>query len=155
MADYWDEYSVAIPYDTKEEKGWLRHHLEEPVSSKSDKSFLAALKKIGEDPDESWFWGAYQFIEEDDKKFLHFYTDGSGGGLQDSVFLFVQHYLRKFRPTEAWAIRWGSVCSRSRLDGFSGGAAFVTAEKIETWTAADFVHEKAAEFNGKVNGNTE
>jgi len=49
------------------------------------------------------------------------------------------------RPRDSFALEYAYTCSRPRLDGFGGGAVFVTAEGIECVETAAWVAERRRE----------
>ena len=72
------------------------------------------------------------------------YADESGNA--DHVALFMQEYLKRFNPEGAFSITYSATCSKPRLGEFGGGAAFVTAEKIEWIDSHDWVQKMSAKF---------
>ena len=158
MADYYDNYSVPLPYKTGEERKWLLERLEAELCEPENEKLIPQLFPDCKDFDAS-FWPGFGWkdVDASDKAASapYIWIFNEDGMLPDCLFQFVQQYLRKFRPTEAWAIRWASTCSRPKFDGFTGGAAFVTAEKIDIYIAGDWINEREAEFKGTVNGNGE
>lgn len=49
----------------------------------------------------------------------------------EHVAKFVQKFLKLFRPQECFCFNWAETCSKMRPGEFSGGGAFVSAEKIK------------------------
>ncbi len=43
----------------------------------------------------------------------------------------MRDFLKRFRPNDSFSMGHAFSCSKPRLDGFGGGAVFVTAERIE------------------------
>ena len=64
------------------------------------------------------------------------------GGI-DAVCAFIQHLLKKFKPTEAVSFEWSHDCSKPRTDAYGGGAAIITAAKIKTMTTGEWLHKQA------------
>ena len=53
------------------------------------------------------------------------------GGI-DAVIALIQHLLQKFDPEGCVRFEWSNDCSKPRPDAYGGGAAVVTAKKVET-----------------------
>jgi hypothetical protein len=90
----------------------------------------------------------YQFME-DEELGRHLWVYADEGGDPDRVAHLVQKFLRQFRPHEWWSLTYATTCSKLRLGEFSGGAVFVTADRIEPFDAYDFVNEYRARFTAR------
>ena len=67
---------------------------------------------------------------------LHSYEGG-----QDSTCLFIQHLLQKFQFAPSVAFEWSFDCSKPRTDAYGGGAAFITATEIESFTTSEWLQK--------------
>ena len=65
------------------------------------------------------------------------------GGI-DSLCAFLQHLLQKFAPTGRVEFEWSHDCSKPRPDAYGGGAAIVTAKKIQTMSTCEWLRQHAA-----------
>ena len=137
MANYYTQFSFAIPLDSPEEKEWardvvdalLRHDAEEPIDG--DDAVLADIL-----PDEPEYIG-YTAEIDDDGIWVH--ADESGTP-SDAVLL-VQAWLKRFDPTGWLAFSWANTCDRPRLDSFGGGAAFVTADDAQYLDSDQWIYD--------------
>jgi len=57
--------------------------------------------------------------------------DDCGGPNIDLLCDYLQLVLQRFDPPGAIGFEWSGDCSKHRCDAFGGGAAFITAEKID------------------------
>ena len=64
-------------------------------------------------------------------------------GGQESACAFIQHLLQKFDFAPAVAFEWSHDCSRPKTDAYGGGAAFVTATEIETFSTSEWLSKMA------------
>jgi len=88
----------------------------------------------------------YEFEDEEGEGLKALWFIGDEYGNVDHVCLFVQEFLRARRPDGCFHISWAVTCSRPRIGEFGGGAAFVTAEKIEWMNSYDWIDKKCKEF---------
>jgi hypothetical protein len=51
--------------------------------------------------------------------------------------------LQKFAFAGGAAFEWSHDCSKPRTDAYGGGAAFVTANEIETFTTSEWLQKMA------------
>lgn len=135
MADYYVLYSAEIEGLTGEETEWVRSRLEEIEAA-----------EIGGNI------GCPGEIEIEDGT-VWFHSDDSG----DPKFVaeFVRDFLKRFRPDDCFALEYALTCSKLRLDGFGGGAAFVTAERIEWTDTAAWVEERRRNHDVRFEGTDE
>ncbi len=138
MADNYLEFSEQIDALSKKEEKWVRAHLQ---------------KIEDEDPETCALYEGYDiedcqldFQSELENKNLWLYAEESAN--VEHVATFVQQFLKTNRPKEYFTLTWSERCDRPRIGEFSGGAVFVTAEKIEWCPVDEWLEEKAAEFTG-------
>ncbi len=128
MADYYVQYSVEIDKLTDDEIKWLKARLND-------------VEEVGADDDVDDLGQ----VELRDRT-LWFCAEESGD--PRAIAKFVRDFLKRFRPNDSFSLEYAFTCSKPRLDGFGGGAIFVTAERIEhldssTWLRAQCEeHEK-------------
>ncbi len=147
MADSFLQFSAEIPKLNKKEKAWLEDHLDlfgEEAPQEGDKGYDEFTELIGvyELEDEEDTLGFDWSFESDGA--LWIYAELSGN--PDHVAAFVQLFLKKFRPKEAFALSWSTTCTRPLLDSFGGGAIFVTADKVEWMNAWTWCQKKWEAF---------
>ena len=134
MANNYQQHSFMIEKLTPKEVTWLETKFDE-----IDK---------GNENDE----GEYVDIGEvdlnvgtgDDGADLWLYSE-EGADL-DSLVDFLQDFLKENRPDSYIGFEWANTCSKMRLDEFSGGAVFITAEKTDWVSTYDFLETKRKEF---------
>ena len=61
----------------------------------------------------------------------------------DGVIEFVQQFLKKFGPDHHFTMTWASTCSKMAVGGFGGGAAYITADKVEYVNAHEWAAQKS------------
>ena len=169
MADQYLQFSEALGNLSDEEHDWLQAQLE-PVYVFSDQEYAEhevpehlstadsswcgyrAFRDLPDEEidDEPGF--QYDFCENRDLgRYLWLYAEE--GGDPDRVAHLVQKFLRQFRPRECWSLTYAGTCSKPRLGEFSGGARFVTADRIQALDAYDFVDQCRAEFAAHTTSN--
>ena len=127
MADYYTQFSSMIPCDTLEQMEWL-------------------VAELGEDDED--YGQAVEFETNNSTKERPFdiwiYSDESAD--LEQLASIICEYQKHFDLKEPWYLEWANTCSKSRLDGFSGGA-FVCYQGKEHWmNTADFVGTKIKEL---------
>ncbi len=87
-----------------------------------------------------------EFMEDEELgRYLWLYADQ--GGDPDRVAHLVQKFLRQFRPHDSWSLTYSTTCSKPRLGEFSGGARFVTADRVESFDAYEFIGDRRVQHN--------
>lgn len=146
MADNFLQFSEQITDLTKKEHSWCLHHLslfgdeapQEGDSGYEEFSELIGIYDLEEETDTLGF--DWSFTGND----LEIYAELHGN--PDHVGEFVQMFLKKFRPHDAFAMSWSATCSSMRLGEFGGGAIFVTADHVEWMNAYTWCQKKWDEF---------
>lgn len=148
MADYYTLFSEALVLDNAEQAQWMRDQLdpglldrlrdfENEQHAKSSTSIttpdwakdaVLARHIFSGDGDAS-FEFTIEGPDREQKYSITFYSEESGD--VDAILALVQAYLKKFAPQQRFGLGWANTCSKSRVGDFGGGAAFVTANKIE------------------------
>jgi len=67
------------------------------------------------------------------------------GGV-DALCAFLRHLLQKFNPQGHAAFEWSHDCSKPRVDAYGGGAALVTATKIQTMNTGQWLQERVSKL---------
>lgn len=112
MADYYTHFSFEIPKLHKGETEWL-------------KAEIKRRQEIIDENDFPLFDAEYSF-DPDGTLWLH---DSEGCNL-DNLALFVQEFIKQFRPKAIFGFEWSNDCSKPRLDAYGGGAVVITASHI-------------------------
>ncbi len=129
MADYYTNFSVFLPL-TKEQQAYafeIAQQVEEHETQEIPTDFPASLN----DEIENW-----TFETEITEKGLWLHSQYGG---QDAACVFIQHLVQKFRFVEGVTFEWSHDCSKPRTDAFGGGAAFITATHIQTFTTQQWL----------------
>lgn len=133
MADYYTNFSVVLPLKDESQKQYaLALHKEAVAIAQRDgepipKSFPESL----ETHLQAW---CFDTDKNDEGVWLH-----SQSGGQDAACVFIQHLLQKFEFAGGVTFEWSHDCSKPRTDAFGGGAAFITATKIKTFTTQQWL----------------
>ena len=130
MADYYTQYSAEIDKLTDDEIKWLEVRLKDIEDARADDDGL------GEDDND------LGQVELQDRTL---WFCGRESGDPRAIAEFVQGFLKQFRPNGSFSMGHTFSCSRPRLDGFGGGAVFVTAESIEHVNSDTWLRERYAE----------
>jgi hypothetical protein len=133
MADYYTNFSVVLSLNKQQQEYGMqiakqveqhRFH-DEPLPT----DFPEPLRNAVED----WM---FEIIANDNGIWIH-----SQYGGQDAACVFIQHLLQKFAVAGGVAFEWSHDCSKPLVGAFGGGAAFVTANEIETFTTQEWLAE--------------
>jgi len=157
MADYFTQYSVQVEARSVEEFAWFTARCEEmfgaaPEEWSETAPWAADLAReiLGLDPEDLCGNPEYKMEEPRELyKFgsVWFHEDTSGSPI--IVALLMVYYLRTFHPKGCFSIIWADTCSKPRLDGFGGGAHFVTADGIQSMSVYDWVADLEREHKRK------
>lgn len=131
MADYFTNFSVVLPL-TQEQQDYavklFKHasaHQNEGTPPPAD--FPTDLA----DETEGW-----TFEIEATPKGL--WLNSQYGG-QETACAFIQHLLQKFEFAPFVSFEWSHDCSKPLTDAYGGGAAFITATGIETFSTSEWL----------------
>ena len=132
MANNYQQHSFMIEKLTPTEVTWLETKFDE--IDKGNENDEGEYVDIGE----------VEIERRDDGADLWLYAE-EGADL-DSLVGFLQDFLKENRPDSYIGFEWANTCSKMRLDEFSGGAVFITAEKTDWTCTYDFLETKRKEF---------
>lgn len=90
--------------------------------------------------DPEWLGFQYQFMDGD----TTFWVYGEESGNPDAVALFMQKFLKTWRPNDAWGFAYAETCSKMRRGEFGGGAVFVTARSVRYINAGGWLSRQLA-----------
>jgi len=132
MANNYQQHSFMIDKLTPTEVTWLETKFED-------------LNKINDDDEGEYVdIGSTDIERRDDGADLWLYAE-EGADL-DCLVDFLQDFLKENRPDSYIGFEWANTCSKMRLDQFSGGSVFITAEKTDWNCTYDFLETKRKEF---------
>jgi hypothetical protein len=129
MADYYTNFSVVLPL-TKEQQAYA-FEIAKQAEEHHTKELPTDFPKILSDELENW---VFETEITEHGLWLH-----SQYGGQDAACVFIQHLLQKFIFAEGVTFEWSHDCSQPRTDAYGGGAAFVTADQIKTFTTQQWL----------------
>ena len=142
MADHFRLCNCIVPLPTEEAVQYALH-LDEQACNITDESeipagFPESLKDV---------WGTWSFnMERMDR------PEGPARRFQsvegvEAACAFIQHLLQRFNPKGHVALAWSAMCTNPWREGaFGGGAAVITAEKVEEIWTDDWLVERVAKL---------
>ena len=167
MFDYFLRFSAFLADLTGAECEWLQDQLaivyivdgaEYPEGelpegkTEADATWIGCRAYLGWDgyePDPADEVGfLYSFADKPDKAgrwFLHLYATQSGNVA--NVAYVVQEFLKRFRPADSWFLTFCVGSDRAGVGEFGGGAVFVTATDVESFTVEEWTTARAREHD--------
>jgi len=167
MFDYFLRFSAFLAELTGAECEWLQEQFaivyivdgveypegELPAGkAETDATWIGCRAYLGWDgyePDPADEVGfLYSFADKPDKAgrwFLHLYATQSGNVA--NVAYIVQRFLKRFRPSDSWFLTFCIGSDRAGVGEFGGGAVFVTATDVESFTVEDWATVRAREHD--------
>lgn len=145
MTDFNLQFVAKIPNVSEKEREWLLKNYgfllwERTAEEREEEPEF--LRKIREE--ESGDIQFRMYGEHKKTSSVSFEADERGSPAQ--VAIFVQAFLREFRPHDCFVLTWAETCSKMHEDGFSGGAVFVTSEMIHNIQATDWAANMREEY---------
>ena len=141
MADYYVQFSETLDKLRPEEEKWLGEQLAADPDTDCPVFLLDYEDRDPDDPDYGFEWS---FQGEGDER--HLWVHAEDHGEVDRLAHLIQKFLKAFRPGECWSLSYANTCSKPRLDGFGGGAVFVTAGEIRTHSSGEFIFQQRQAF---------
>jgi len=150
MADNYCHFSEVISFENEGDRDWVKEHLEfyrkfQVQNDGNDldfeeqpgfKEFDALCEIYGLE----WDCEALDFEYDLSADDVHIYSEGFGN--VDHAIVFMQEFLRQRDPEGILHLTWAFTCSKPRPGEFGGGAAFITAEKMEIIDLYEWVDKK-------------
>ena len=121
MANNYIHFSTVLAHLTTEERAWIEKYLDLcRRRAEWDGDF--------EYEDENILF-VHRFIDEEPYgKGLLMHSDG--GGSAESVAVFIQSFLARWRPENGHTFTWAITCDAPRPDEFGGGTMHITKDEI-------------------------
>jgi hypothetical protein len=133
MADYFTNFSVVLPL-TKVQQEYAMQLVNQIKLHREDNEPLPAdFPSDLADEAENW---TFETESTADGLWLN-----SQYGGQDAVCVFIQHLLQKFDFAPSVSFEWSFDCSKPRTDAYGGGAAFITAKEIKSFTTTEWLQK--------------
>lgn len=143
MANNYCQWSEHFTLRNQEEIDWIKSALE----GRSDSNIADYLKsKFNIEVSGNLNWPDFQYAFDD--KGVTLYSEGYGN--LNNLAAIVQAFLTKFQPSGYFTIEWADTCSKPRPKEFGGGAAFITANKIDYLSTITWVEEKVKTYQSKL-----
>jgi hypothetical protein len=140
MADYFTNFSLVLKLANETEQAYALDLAHKAGLAQPGDELPADFPKALVDMVEDWHFET----DADNSGTTHgLWLHSMNGGI-DAVCAFIQHLLQKFDPTNHVTFEWSHDCSKPRVDAYGGGAAFITAEEIETMSTAAWLNEQGA-----------
>jgi hypothetical protein len=133
MADYFTNFSVVLPLTKAQQEYAMQITKQMEQHRFHDEPLPAGFPESLKGEAENW---TFETASVDKGIWIH-----SQYGGQDAAGVFIQHLLQKFAFAGGVAFEWSHDCSKPLVDAFGGGAAFVTANEIETFTTQEWLAE--------------
>lgn len=155
MANNYLQFSEVLTLKNPKEAEWVKRRLglfkrvgesDDPESHPEYSDYEKMVKQYvnhGDDPVIEFDWNIEQ-RRADGRFLLYIFSEESGN--IDQAAIFVQEFLLNFTPDKCFYISWAETCSRPRAGEFGGGAAFITAKKIQWMNIADWCDDKRKKF---------
>lgn len=148
MADHYTQFSEMIEDVTPEQAEWIETVLgfdtDDPQFDDEDQALSALGDLLGlkleevKERDLEW-WPGFEWSTrgaENGSLWLH-----CDEGFQEScLIVFIQTYIRKFRPDYVFTASLAHICSKPRINEFGGGWLVISKDEVKagnTWDAAD------------------
>jgi hypothetical protein len=129
VTNYYTKFSSSLKIESDREKDWC----------------IATLSKLEEELDDDGISKAdFEWSYDPEEKCIYFVCDDSAN--IDQIASFVQEFLKEFHQDRWWYLEWSRDCSSMRLDGFGGGAIFVTVNSIETIDTYHWIETQAEQY---------
>jgi len=140
MTDFYTQFSMGFDV-TPEEAAWLEETYADPEwpwrgkhNSEDDKGFMMEI---------------YPRSPHDLAK-LHYWAHGTVYDGPESLAIFLQNFLNRFRPEGILSFAYADTCSKPVEDGFGGGGVVITAQEIWWFHAGDQVSNKMKQLQAQV-----
>ena len=135
MADYYTNFSVIVGLPHHEAQTYALQLHERMQEESDDETRPQDIPKELWECREDWhFECVAEGTAEQPSIWLH-----SSNGAIDAACAFIQHLLQQFQLKEPVTLEWSHDCSKPRTDAYGGGAAFITAKGIRTFTTGEWL----------------
>lgn len=124
MADYNTQFVVSVDNVSATGKAW---------AEQAYPALRFTPEKEANDPPQTWTMQTNSDLSLD----------------LDEVIDFAQTYLHECDPAGVVTIEWANTCNKMRPDGFGGGAAVVTATRVEYITTHEWIAQRLADLSEK------
>jgi hypothetical protein len=153
MADYYQQLSLVIDGLTDDERKWVAqivatleiYDMDEDHEEWPRLQFVLdqfGLKEVDELDDHQWPCFETDFHDD----YIHIYS--WEGFNSEHLTMFLQAFIRKFRPDDVIGVEYANTCSKLRTDGFGGGWIAISKDDVQWGTTATAVDEAIEAMKG-------
>lgn len=146
MADNYMQFSEVIKDITLEEAKWIEavlsfdctkfgYDLMEAGAALADLMGRTTVELAKYDVDIT-YWPTFDWRVGEWSLWL---CDNGDSFCFDEVILFVESFIKKWRPDYVFSMTWAGTCSKPRVGEFGGGWVHITKDRVEyedTWSSA-------------------
>lgn len=132
MAEFFTNFSVILPLN-KEQQDYAMQLAKQVQAHRDDKPLSADFPEDLTNEVEGWMF-------ETEVTPNGLWLNSQNGG-QEAACVFIQHLLQKFDFAPSIAFEWSHDCSKPKTDAYGGGAAFITATEIETFSTSEWLQK--------------
>lgn len=144
MADYYTLFSLLVPLKSLAEKAWVEDRIAGGVVTLYPHTADGA-ENIDLD-DRCCFDAEIEPATDGGFGNLWIYSEESGN--TDHVIVFLSSWLKaNGKRGDFIKFEWGYSCSKPRLDGFGGGAAIITAHRVQSMSTGEWLGTARASLN--------
>ena len=133
MADYFTNFSVSISLKPEQREYAMQLVKQVEAHRTHDQPLPVDFPSELADEVEGW---EFETESDNDGIWLH-----SQYGGQDTACVFIHHLLQKFDFAPFVTFEWSHDCSKPTTDAYGGGAAYITATEIETFSTSDWLRK--------------
>lgn len=146
MSNNYSQFSEAIKDLTEDEKKWIRSVVALDYEDEDDLANLLEMlpeadRFLGEDSEYLDCWPGFEMVIREEDNLLWITSRNDDWFNMSHVLLFIQTFLRKFRPDYTFIMTWADWCDKPKLGAFGGGAARIMADGYEIKDAWSFRNE--------------
>ena len=141
MADYYTNFSVVIPLPDERAQEHALHIARSGSRGYFDDELPQDFPNELKDSVEDWSFDTEPDTEEG-RPALWLHSECGG---MDAACGFIHHLLKHFDPEGRVSLEWSHDCSKPLVDAYGGGAAFITAEEIHSFSTAQWLEQQRAE----------
>ena len=133
MADYITNFSVSISLKPEQREYAMQLVKQMEAHRTHDQPLPADFPSELADEVKGW-----EFETESDNGGIWLHSQCGG---QETACAFIHHLLQKFDFAPFVTFEWSHDCNKPRTDAYGGGAAYITATEIETFSTSDWLRK--------------
>ena len=148
MSNCYVTFYSRIPRLKPKEVAWLTHFIEDRPDALSPAELTVWRQARGiTDGCEDELWPDFEFemgVDKEGHVFLDVVSEENGN--TDNVCTLFMAFLQKFRPNGYLTLNWAAFGDKPEHDSDGGGAAFITAAKVEHINTGTWLYQKEIAF---------